>query len=298
MRGDCRVCGRRLRRAGQRPDRLRGGDGMFDLRRDILVGYAPRFAAGLRMTLQLTVVAISGGLLLGMVSGLIGSSADAPRPASALSATLWKVLRIVTRGHVGFFRGTPLFVQSLRVHFALMPVLVHPDGALLLSGRAAREFRQNHGAFFSGTRALTLNAGASISEVLRAGIQRIHGGADPGRPQHRSHTPPGDALRGAPASLAPDGSGLLNETVMLVKDASPVWAIDLTEPALAARTVAGAHSRYWEPCLLISAIYRVITAVLCAPAKRQEALAHLRGRRRRACPVPSSSTRVDDFPSA
>jgi len=62
----------------------------------------------------------------------------------------------VTRAYVGFFRGTPLFVQILLVHFALMPMLVQPEGGLLLSGEAAREFRQNHGAFFSGALALTL----------------------------------------------------------------------------------------------------------------------------------------------
>ena len=109
-------------------------------------------------------------------SARCGSSVDAPKPASPLSAWAWKGLRAVTVGYVTFFRGTPLFVQILLVHFALMPTLVHPDGGLLLSGDAAREFRQNHGAFFSGALALTLNAGAYISEILRAGIQSIHRG--------------------------------------------------------------------------------------------------------------------------
>lgn len=251
---------------------------MLDLRWDILVGYAPLFAAGLRMTLQLTVVAISGGLLLGMVLGLISSSADAPRPSSALSATLWKVLRVVTRGYVGFFRGTPLFVQILLVHFALMPVLIHPDGGLLLSGEAAREFRQNHGAFFSGALALTLNAGAYISEILRAGIQSIHGGQTQAAYSigltHRQ------AMRYVvlPQALRRMVPALVNEAVTLVKDTSLVSAIGLGELALAARTVAGAYSRYWEPYLFISAIYLVITAVLSALAKRLEAPAHLRGR--------------------
>ena len=251
---------------------------MFDLRWDILVGYAPLFAAGLSMTLQLTAVAISGGLLLGMVLGLISSSADAPRPSSALSAGVWKMLRVVTRGYVGFFRGTPLFVQILLVHFALMPVLVHPDGGLLLSGVAAREFRQNHGAFFSGALALTLNAGAYISEILRAGIQSIHGGQTQAAYSigltHRQ------AMRYVvlPQALRRMVPALVNEAVTLVKDTSLVSAIGLGELALAARTVAGAYSRYWEPYLFISAIYLVITAVLAALARRLEAPAHLRGR--------------------
>ncbi|TMH31018.1 MAG: amino acid ABC transporter permease [Betaproteobacteria bacterium] len=250
----------------------------MDLRWGILLGYGPLFVAGLQMTLQLTVVAIGAGLLLGVVLGLVSSSGDAPRAASKLSAGAWWLLRAITKGYVAFFRGTPLFVQILLVHFALMPTLVHPEGGWLLSGDAAREFRQNHGAFFSGALALTLNAGAYISEILRAGIQSIHGGQTQAaysiglthRQAMRYVVLPQAFRRMVPA--------LVNECVTLVKDSSLVSAIGLAELALAARTVAGAYSRYWEPYLFISAVYLVITLVLSALAKRLEAPAHLRGR--------------------
>jgi polar amino acid transport system permease protein len=249
-----------------------------DLRWDILLGYAPLFASGLWMTLELTVIAIGAGLLLGVLLGLVSSSGDAPHPASQVSAWAWRVLRMVTKGYVAFFRGTPLFVQILLVHFALMPTLIHPEGGLLLSGEAAREFRQNHGAFFSGALALTLNAGAYISEILRAGIQSIHSGQTQAaysiglthRQAMRFVVLPQAFRRMVPA--------LVNECVTLVKDSSLVSAIGLAELALAARTVAGAYSRYWEPYLFISAVYLVITLVLSALARRLEAPAHLRGR--------------------
>jgi len=249
-----------------------------DLRWEILLGYGPLFAAGLWMTLQLTVVAIAGGLVLGVLLGLVSSSSDAPRPASRPIGWAWSGLRALTKGYVAFFRGTPLFVQILLVHFALMPTLIHPEGGLLLGGDAAREFRQNHGAFFSGALALTLNAGAYISEILRAGIQSIHGGQTQAaysiglthRQAMRYVVLPQAFRRMVPA--------LVNEGVTLVKDSSLVSAIGLAELALAARTVAGAYSRYWEPYLFISAVYLVITLVLSALAKRLEAPAHLRGR--------------------
>jgi polar amino acid transport system permease protein len=70
---------------------------------------------------------------------------------------------------------------------------------------------------------------------------------------------------------------LVNEGVTLIKDSSLVSAIGLAELALAARTVAGAYSRYWEPYLAISAIYLVLTLTLsvlgqapgspCAPTR-------------------------------
>jgi polar amino acid transport system permease protein len=251
---------------------------MLDLRWDILVGYMPLFIEGLWMTVKLTVISISAGLMLGVVLGLVSSSKDAPKPPSPFVDWSWKTLRGLTRAYVGFFRGTPLFVQILLVHFALMPTLVHPDGGLLLSGETAREFRQNHGAFFSGALALTLNAGAYISEILRAGIQSIHGGQTQAaysiglthRQAMRYVVLPQAFRRMVPA--------LVNEFVTLVKDSSLVSAIGLAELALAARTVAGSYSRYWEPYLFISAIYLVLTLLLSALAKRLEAPAHLRGR--------------------
>ena len=148
----------------------------MDLRWEILAGYGPLFLSGLLMTVQLTLVGVGAGLVLGVGFGLISTSADAPPPRSGALRVLLVLARAVTVAYVSFFRGTPLFVQILLVHFALMPSLVHPDHGLLLAGDAARTFRQEHGAFFSGCVALSLNAGAYISEIFRAGIQSIHRG--------------------------------------------------------------------------------------------------------------------------
>lgn len=250
----------------------------MDLRWDILSGYGPLFAAGLLTTIELTLVAISAGLLLGVMLGLVSSSRDAPPPASTPLAWGLRALRGATLVYVTFFRGTPLFVQILLVHFAVMPTLIHPDHGLLLAGDAARDFRQSHGAFFSGALALTLNAGAYISEIFRAGIQSIHGGQTQAayslgltHPQAMRHVVLPQAFR----RMMP---ALVNEGVTLIKDSSLVSAIGLAELALAARTVAGAYSRYWEPYLAISALYLVLTLLLSALAKRLETPAHVRGR--------------------
>jgi polar amino acid transport system permease protein len=250
----------------------------MDLRWDILAGYGPLFVSGLWMTIQLTLVAIAAGLVIGVALGLVACSADAPLPPSRLAQWGWKALRGLTTAYVAFFRGTPLFVQILLVHFAVMPTLVHPDHGWLLSGDLAREFRQNHGAFLSGAVALSLNAGAYIAEIFRAGIQSIHRGQTQAAyslglthaQSMRSIVLPQAFRRMVPA--------LVNEGVTLIKDSSLVSAIGLAELALAARTVAGAYSRYWEPYLAISLVYLVLTLALSMLAKRLEAPAHLRGR--------------------
>lgn len=250
----------------------------MDLRWEILAGYGPLFATGLWMTVQLTIVAIVCGLLLGVVFGLISSSRDAPPPKSRPLAWALDALRMVTLAYVTFFRGTPLFVQILLVHFAVMPALIHPDSGLLLAGEAAREFRQSHGAFFSGSLALSLNAGAYISEIFRAGIQSIHLGQT--QASYSLGFTHAQSMRYVvlPQAFRRMLPALVNEGVTLIKDSSLVSAIGLAELALAARTVAGAYSRYWEPYLAISALYLVLTLVLSLLAKKLETPAHHRGR--------------------
>ncbi len=250
----------------------------MDLRWEILAGYGPLFVSGLWMTVKLTVVAIGVGMVLGVVFGLISSSRDAPAPKSLPWAWALRVLRWATTAYVTFFRGTPLFVQILLVHFAVMPALIHPDHGVLLAGDAAREFRQSHGAFFSGALALSLNAGAYISEIFRAGIQSIHlGQTQAAYSVGLSHT---QAMRYVvlPQAFRRMMPALVNEGITLIKDSSLVSAIGLAELALAARTVAGAYSRYWEPYLAISVLYLGLTLLLSFLAKRLEAPAHLRGR--------------------
>jgi polar amino acid transport system permease protein len=248
------------------------------LRWEILAGYLPLFVSGLWMTIELTLVAIGAGMVLGIVFGLISTSSDAPQPRSTIGRAVLLMARGVTVAYVTFFRGTPLFVQILLVHFALMPALIHPDGGLLLSGDMAREFRQEHGAFFSGCLALSLNAGAYISEIFRAGIQSIHRGQT--QAAYSMGLTHAQAMRHVvlPQAFRRMIPALVNEGVTLIKDSSLVSAIGLAELALAARTVAGAYSRYWEPYLAISAIYLVLTLTLSLLARRLEAPAHLRGR--------------------
>lgn len=250
----------------------------MDLRWEILAGYGPLFVSGLWTTIQLTLVAIGAGLALGIVFGLISTSAEAPAHRSVLVRALLILARGVTTAYVTFFRGTPLFVQILLVHFALMPALVHSDHGLLLAGDLARTFRQEHGAFFSGCVALSLNAGAYISEIFRAGIQSIHRGQT--QAAYSVGLTHAQTMRFVvlPQAFRRMVPALVNEGITLIKDSSLVSAIGLAELALAARTVAGAYSRYWEPYLAISAIYLVLTLLLSVLAKRLEAPAHLRGR--------------------
>ncbi len=236
-------------------------------RADIIAEYATLFGRGLVTTIELTVICIVQGTLLGLVLGMARLADARASPAREFCRF---ALRWPATVYVSFFRGTPLFVQILLIHFAVMPVFVHPTDGLIVAGEAARQLKQNYGAFLTGVVALTLNSGAYISEVFRAGIQSIdRGQTEASRSLGLSfwrtmyHVVLPQAFR---RMLPPLG----NNAIALLKDSSLVSAIGLAELAYAARTVAGAYSRYWEPYLTISLMYWILTLGLTAVVARLE----------------------------
>lgn len=62
-----------------------------------------------------------------------------------------------------------------------------------------------------------------------------------------------------------------NNAIAILKDSSLISAIGLAELAYAARTVAGASARYWEPYITISCVYWVMTLLLAWGIRRLEA---------------------------
>ena len=236
-------------------------------RADIIAEYSELFWRGLAMTVGVTIVCILQGSLLGLLVGMA-------RLADARHAPTRQLCRFLIRWpatiYVSFFRGTPLFVQILLMHFAVLPLLINPLDGLLIAGDTAREIKQDYGALVSGVLALTLNAGAYISEIFRAGIQSIdRGQTEAARSlglsyrQAMYHVVLPQAFR---RMLPPLG----NNAIALLKDSSLVSAVGLAELAYAARTVAGAYSRYWEPYLTIAVMYWTLTLGLAYMVRRLE----------------------------
>ena len=134
---------------------------MTGFRWEIIEEYGPLFMDGALMTIKCTIICVILGTLWGLTLGL-GRMAKAEHG-------VWKyVLRYLVqfpvRFYVSAFRGTPLFVQIMVVHFALVPLFINPRDGLLVTGGVmsadfARELRSNYGAFLSCVVAITLNAG-------------------------------------------------------------------------------------------------------------------------------------------
>jgi polar amino acid transport system permease protein len=236
-------------------------------RADIVAEYAALFWRGLGMTVMVTVICIVQGGVLGLALGMARLAHARYTPARQLCRY---ALRWPATVYVSFFRGTPLFVQILLVHFAVLPLFINPTDGLLISGDTARHIKQNYGAFVSGIVALSLNAGAYLSEVFRAGIQSIDRGQTEAAQALGLNFAKTMRLVVLPQAFRRMLPPLGNNAISLLKDSSLISAIGLAELAYAARTVAGAYSRYWEPYLTISLMYWVLTLGLAWCVKRLE----------------------------
>jgi glutamine transport system permease protein len=124
---------------------------MMDWDWSVVIEYKDLFIQGLITTIELTAVAVAVGLVIGVLLGMM-----------LISTKKW--LRIPARVYVHLFRGTPLFLQILFFHFAVLPTL------------AEMFFMDPPEAIMSGFVAFSMNAGAYIAEIFRGGIQSVDKG--------------------------------------------------------------------------------------------------------------------------
>ncbi len=229
-------------------------------RLDIIYEYRHMFLNGALMTLKLTAVAVAGGTVLGLL-GALARIIRVEKGGLFVKAVAW-VLRNLSLLYVTLFRGTPLFVQIFIWHFVWSVALINPTDGILISGDLAAELRRNYGALIAGVLALTVNAGAYITEIFRAGIQSIdRGQMEAARslgltyPQAMRHVILPQALR---RMLPP----LANEFITLLKDSSLLSAIAVAELAYVQKTISGRYSIYEEPLYTIALIYLAMTICL------------------------------------
>ena len=146
---------------------------MFGFESSVIAEYWPLFVHGAWTTVQVTIICVCLGMCLGT---LLGMGRLAQARYNPLKGFLHYCVRWPITVYVSFFRGTPLFVQIFLMYFAVLPVFIHPVDGLLISGQLARDIRSNYGAMLAGVCAITLNSGAYMCEIFRAGIQSLDKG--------------------------------------------------------------------------------------------------------------------------
>jgi His/Glu/Gln/Arg/opine family amino acid ABC transporter permease subunit len=197
----------------------------------LIVESIPFLLRGAVYTVQVSVLAIAFGLVLGWLFGLAAVSGVA-----AAGALTWC--------YVQFIRGTPLLVQIFLIYFGLAAL------------------GWNLPAFWSGVIALGLNSGGFQAEIVRAGIESIdRGQTEAARSIGMSR------LQTLVFILVPQTvrrviPPLTNELITLVKSSSLLSAIAALELTHAGQLIIARTFAPFEIYAAVALIYLAMVSVL------------------------------------
>jgi len=192
---------------------------------------ANEFAEGARVTVGLTLVSGSVGILLGILAGIGKLSKFSP-------------LRWLCDFYVWLIRGTPLLLQIMFVWLAVPSIM--PEGVELSD-------------FACAAIALSLNIGAYNTECVRAGILAVpHGQIEAAKALGLK---PFQTFLDVvlPQSLRVALPALANNLASLVKDSSLAYAISVVELTMAGYRVQAESYQPIPVFLTTAAIYLILT---------------------------------------
>ncbi len=215
-----------------------------------IAGNARLFASGSRVTVLLTLVAGSAGLLLGLLAALARLSRLAP-------------LRAAAAGYIGVMRGTPLLVQVLFVYFAL------PELSPLL----------RLDEFSAASVALALNVGAYNAEAIRAGLQAVPRGQIEAVRALGLTRWCGFRKVVAPQAFRIALPGLVNNAVALLKDSSLAFSIGVVELTNAGAQVRSSTFQALPVFVATALIYLMLTTLMTLASGALERRFDIEGRR-------------------
>lgn len=177
------------------------------------------------------------GLLIGLVLGCLLAT------CKIIPKTNWlvKILSRIADAYIAVFRGTPMVVQLLLIHFVIFPAI-----GLRISPVAEASI------------AFGLNSGAYVSEIMRGGILSIDiGQTEAGRALglNYSQTMMNIILPQAIKNVIPT---LGNEFIALLKETSVVSFIAVVDLTKAFQNIANSTYEYIIPYIVLALVYFVV----------------------------------------
>ncbi|WP_295009240.1 amino acid ABC transporter permease [uncultured Dechloromonas sp.] len=192
---------------------------------------AQQFAEGTRMTVLLTLISGTAGVVLGVLAGLGKLSSVPP-------------LRWISEFYVWLIRGTPLLLQILFVWLAVPTLL--PESMQISD-------------FACAAIALALNIGAYNAECVRAGILAVpHGQVEAARALGLSPFQTFVDIT-LPQSMRVALPALANNLASLVKDSSLAYAISVVELTMVGYRVQAESYQPIPVFVTIAVIYLILT---------------------------------------
>lgn len=199
---------------------------------NILINNFPSLMGGAYVTLKITALSVGFGLILGLFLGLFKLSKN-------------RLVNGIANIYIDLFRGTPLFVQVLLFYFGILPLFI-----------------DNVTTFQAAVITCSLNSGAYIAEIVRAGIEAVDKGQMEAAQSLGMNYPKAMWYVILPQAFKIVIPPLINEFIMLLKDTSIVSIIaagELTEKGRILYSVTYEATWVWGGVALI---YFVMTKVL------------------------------------
>jgi|tagenome__1003787_1003787.scaffolds.fasta_scaffold20622120_2 His/Glu/Gln/Arg/opine family amino acid ABC transporter permease subunit len=203
--------------------------------------YLPFLLQGALITVEIAVVSVICGSILGILVGL-GRVSRNP------------IFSQMSRFYIWVIRGTPLLLHLFIVHFAIpsiFPALTMPP-------------------FVSACIALSINAAAYIAEIARGAIESIDKGqTEAARSLGLSSS---QAMRRIiiPQAFRRMLPPLGNEFIALIKESSLVSTIALYDLLRTGQQIISSTYRYMEAFLLVGLIYLFLTTIMSYIVKKIE----------------------------
>jgi His/Glu/Gln/Arg/opine family amino acid ABC transporter permease subunit len=195
---------------------------------------------GLWVSLRFTALSIVGGLIIGTLLTIFRYSQS-------------KVLELFSAAYVSVFRGVPLIVQLCLIYFG-----------------STYMFGWRLSTFVAGVMVFSLNSGAYVAEIFRAGIQSVPKGQyeaamSLGRPYGRRMK---DII--LPQAIRNILPSLVNEFINLFKESAIVSIIGEADLMRRSQWVASTKFTYFEPYIVAGFCYYVIVLVFSYVGRRLE----------------------------
>ena len=208
-----------------------------------MLGCGENLMHGAKLTILLTTLTVIFGVMLGTILALGKISKN-------------KLLAKLSGAYIFFFRGTPLLIQLFVVYFTVPGIFGFAWRDIFPASDAEAVYK---GAFTAALIAFALNSGAYCAEIVRSAIQSIDKGQfEASKALGMSY---GQTMTRIiiPQSIRRMIPNVSNEFIMILKDASLVFAISLMDITTISKNIMTSEGSYlvFIPALVI---YLVITA--------------------------------------
>ncbi|MCI8322494.1 MAG: amino acid ABC transporter permease [Lachnospiraceae bacterium] len=212
----------------------------------IIQTYGTMLLKAMGHTLLLCLLSLVFASVIGMIFGLMNVGHN-------------RLLNFIGTVYVDAVRGVPLIVLAYFIYFGI------PAG---IQSLGFTNFKMD--ALQAGTIALSMNCGAYMAEIVRAGIQSVdRGQMEAGRSLGLSYGA-GMALIVVPQAVRTMIPSIINQFIITLKDTSILSVIGFPELTNVGKTIMGNTFKNLQAWAIVGIMYLIVITILSKVSKQIE----------------------------